>query len=122
METADKAEVKPAKAAGKAKAAPVVEEEDETDDAGYADKTAMELFKEAKARGLKVEAKKPAAFYIKLLEKDDASKEEVTEDGEEDWEEEEVVETPKAKAKATTAKPAAKPAAKKAVEEEEWDL
>lgn len=52
------------------------EEEPETDDDEneYAGKNAMELFKLCKSRKLKAAPKKPAKYYIDLLEKDDAAK------------------------------------------------
>ena len=40
----------------------------------YDGKTAVELFKECKKRGIKAEIKKPAKYYADLLVKDDASK------------------------------------------------
>lgn len=64
---------------------------DDGEDAGenenpYEGKTAMELYKECKKRGIKAEPKKPAKYYIGLLTKAD---EEASEDGEgddgDDW-------------------------------------
>lgn len=47
--------------------------EDVTEEAGaYDGKSAMELFKECKKRGIKASAKKPAKFYADLLTKNDA--------------------------------------------------
>lgn len=54
----------------------------------YEGKSAMELFKECKARKIKAAPKKPAKFYSDLLIKDDAAKAEVTEaesEDDEDW-------------------------------------
>ena len=52
------------------------EEEPETEDGEneYAGKNAMELFKLCKSRKLKAAPKKPAKYYIDILEKDDAAK------------------------------------------------
>ena len=55
------------------------EVEDEADEVtepenAYEGKSAMELFKECKARKIKVAPKKPAKFYADLLIKDDAAK------------------------------------------------
>lgn len=94
------------------------DEEDDVDeeeaDNPYEGKTAMDLFKECKKRGIKAAAKKPAKFYVDLLLKADAEDDEEEED--DDWDVEE--ETPKKK-------PAAKAKAKKEVEEDEdddWDI
>lgn len=92
------------------------EEEDDVDeeetDNPYEGKSAMDLFKECKKRGIKAAAKKPAKFYVDLLLKADAE-DEGAEDEEEgdDWDAEE--ETPKKK-------PAAK-AKKEVVEEDDED-
>lgn len=116
-----------------------VEAEEEATDA-YEGKSAMELFKECKKRGIKAEQKKPAKYYIGLLKKaDEAEAEEEAEDeGWDDGDEEEVEEAPKAKAskggkkapakaeKAAPAKSASKSKASKAEaeddEDEEWDI
>ena len=66
---------------------------DETDDddegeeeAGkYDGKSAMELFKECKARKIKAEPKKPAKYYVDLLTKADAASEEAEDDDGDDW-------------------------------------
>ena len=87
----------------------------------YEGKNAMELFKEAKARGLKLAPKKPAAFYIDALLEDDAAK--AIESDEDEWEDEVVEEKPAkpaAKPAAAKAKPAAKAAA--AADDDEWDI
>ncbi len=89
----------------------------------YEGKSAMELFKECKKRGIKAEAKKPAKFYADLLMKADA---EATDDTESDVEEDddwgEEVEEPKAEKKAT--KKAAKKRAKEEAEDDDddWDI
>lgn len=58
--------------------------DDDGDENPYAGKSAMELFKECKKRGVKCEAKKPAKYYVDLLLKADAAAED-TGDGEDDW-------------------------------------
>lgn len=98
------------------------EEEDDVDeeetDNPYEGKSAMDLFKECKKRGIKAAAKKPAKFYTDLLLKAD-TEDEGAEDEEEgdDWDAEE--EAPKKK-------PAAKSKAKKEVveedEDDDWDI
>lgn len=126
--------------AGSEEAAEEEAVEDGGDEVGdYDGKSAMELFKLCKERGIKAVPKKPAKFYVGLLEKADAAEaEEATEDGEEDWgdDEEEEAPAPKAKAKpaakgkpaakAAPAKGKAKPAAKAAAEaddeEDDWDI
>lgn len=93
----------------------------------YEGKSAMELFKECKKRGIKAEQKKPAKYYIGLLKKADEAEAEV-EAEDEGWEDDEVEEAPKAKpAKAPKAtKPAKASKAKAEVEaeddDEEWDI
>ena len=115
----------------------VAEEAEEATDA-YEGKSAMELYKECKKRGLKVEAKKNAKYYIAALKKADeeAVEEEAEDEGWEDDEEEEAPAKPakatkggkgKAKAeKAAPAKSAPKSKASKAEAEddddEEWDI
>ena len=108
------------------------EAEDEATESenAYEGKSAMELFKECKARKIKAAPKKPAKYYVDLLVKDDAAKAEATEaeSDDEDWGDEEA-ETPKKEEKKAT-KPAAKggkaKAAKKAEAESEddddWDI
>lgn len=106
-----KAKKAPAKKAAKA-------EEPEEDEGDYAGMSAMDLYKECKNRGIKAAAKKPAKYYVELLEKDDASGDD------DDWDEE-----PEEKpAKKAAKKPAAKKAAAKKAEPEddedddEWDI
>lgn len=63
-------------------------EDDATEANPYEGKSAMELFKECKARKIKAAPKKPAKFYADLLIKDDAAKAEATEaesEDDEDW-------------------------------------
>lgn len=68
------------------------DEADETDEAAepenaYEGKSAMELFKECKARKIKVAPKKPAKYYADLLVKDDAAKaaEAESDNDDDDW-------------------------------------
>lgn len=104
--------------------------EEETTDA-YEGKSAQELFKMCKGRGIKAEQRKPAKYYIDLLKKADEAVEEDVE--EEDWEDEEEEEAPAPKKSAKPAKAAAKEekkpakpakAAKKEEEDEDddWDI
>lgn len=74
------------------------EEDDAEDEATnpYEGKSAMELFKECKARKIKAAPKKPAKFYVDLLLKDDEAKAAAAEDEEDDdWGDEEEAEAPK---------------------------
>lgn len=113
-------------------AATEAEAEDEADDEAtesenaYEGKSAMELFKECKARKIKVAPKKPAKYYVDLLVKDDAAKAEATEaeSDDEDWGDEEV-EAPKKEASKASAKGGKAKAAKaeaKAEDDEDWDI
>lgn len=106
-------------------------EAEDTEANPYEGKSAMELFKECKARKIKAAPKKPAKFYVDLLLKDDAAKAETTEaeSEDDDWGDEEA-EAPKKEDKKTAPKAAAKggkaKAAKKAEAEseddEDWDI
>lgn len=106
------------------------DDEDAESENAYEGKSAMELFKECKARKIKAVPKKPAKYYIDILVKDDAAKAEATEaeSDDEDWGDEEA-ETPKKEEKKAV-KPAAKggkaKATKKAEAESEddddWDI
>lgn len=103
------------------------DEGDEEDANPYEGKSAMELFKECKKRGVKADAKKPAKYYVDLLTKADAA----TDDGdsededEGDWEEE-TKEEKKATAKsAAKGEDAAKKNEKKAEPADggdDWDI
>lgn len=68
--------------------------EDDGDENPYAGKSAMELFKECKKRGVKCEAKKPAKYYVDLLLKADAADED-TGDGDDGWDDDAEAEEPK---------------------------
>lgn len=107
-------------------------EDDATEANPYEGKSAMELFKECKARKIKAAPKKPAKFYADLLIKDDAAKAEATEaesEEDDDWGDEEA-EAPKKEDKKAATKASAKggkaKAAKKAEAEseddEDWDI
>lgn len=113
-------------------------EDDATEEASddpYEGKSAMELYKLAKKRGLKVEPKKKAAVYAEALRKADAEAEQTEDNAEdEDWGDEEDAEeeapkkatgkgTKKASAKSTKKAPAKK--AEPAEEEDDgddWDI
>lgn len=92
-----KKETKKAKASSKKsakKAEPVEEEEDDWDTEDeeetdpYEGKTAMELFKMCKERGIKAKTKMKADAYVKLLKAADAESEaeEAEDDEDDDWE------------------------------------
>lgn len=104
------------------------EEEDATEANPYEGKTAMELFKECKARKIKAVPKKPAKFYVDLLVKDDAAKAETTEaEADDDWGDDEEAEAPKKTVKKAAAKTGKAKTAKKAEAEsddddDEWDI
>ena len=98
----------------------------------YEGKSAMELFKECKARKIKAAPKKPAKFYVDMLLKDDAAKAEATEaesEDDDDWGDEEAEApkkedkkaAPKASAKGGKAK-AAKKAEAESEDDEDWDI
>ena len=105
-------------------------EDDATKANPYEGKSAMELFKECKARKIKAAPKKPAKFYADLLIKDDAAKAEATEaesEEDDDWGDEEA-EAPKKEDKKAAPKASAKggkaKAAKKAEadDDDDWDI
>ena len=95
----------------------------------YDGKSAVELYKLAKKRGLDVEPKKKAAVYAEALRKADADSEQAEDNAEdEDWgdEEEAEEEAPKKAPAKGTKKAPAKASAKKAEPEEDdgddWDI
>lgn len=107
------------------------EAEAETEESGkYDDMNAMELFKECKKRGIKAAPKKPAKFYVELLEKDDAANadSDEAEAEDEDWDDEEPEEKPAKKAEKKPAKKAEKKPVKKSEpaededEDDDWDI
>lgn len=91
--------------------------ESEAEDNPYAGKTAMDLFKECKKRGLKAKPKQKAAVYADLLLKDDQSKAE-SDDADDDWDDGEEEKPAK---KETKKKASAKKAAKKEEPEDDGD-
>ena len=103
-------------------------ESEETEANPYAGKSAMELFKECKKRGIKAAPKKPAKFYADLLMKNDAESTETEAESDEDWDDEPKEEAKEAKAKKAapkTEKKAAKKAESKTESEDEdddWDI
>lgn len=104
-------------------------EEEATEANPYEGKSAMELFKECKKRGIKAATKKTAKFYADLLVKDDAKASEETESESDDWDEEETAKEPvkeeKKPAKKVEEKKPAKKAAKKeeaADDDDDWDI
>lgn len=119
-------------AATEAEAEDAEAKDDSTDDNPYDGKSAIELFKECKARKIKVVPKKTAKFYADLLAKDDAEKTEAkatkTESDDDDWGDDNEAETTKAEDKKTskaTAKGNKAKTDKKAEDESEdddWDI
>ena len=101
-----------------------VEADEATEANPYEGKSAMELFKECKKRGIKATAKKPAKFYADLLVKADAEAAEATDAESDDWDEEEADEAPAAPAKKADKKATSKKAAKKeeADDDDDWDI
>lgn len=101
-------------------------DETETTEANpYEGKSAMELFKECKKRGIKAAPKKTAKFYADLLVKADTEAAEATDAESDDWDEEEADEAPaketkKADKKATSKKAAAKK--EEADDDDDWDI
>ena len=100
------------------------EAETEKDEANpYEGKSAMELFKECKKRGIKAAPKKPAKFYADLLVKNDAEQVKAANDEAEDWDEDEgVKEEPKEK---SSKKAETKKATKKEEttdDDDDWDI
>ena len=119
-------------AATEAEAEDAEAEDDATEANPYEGKSAMELFKECKARKIKAAPKKPAKFYADLLIKDDAAKAEATEaesEEDDDWGDEEAEApkkedkkaAPKASAKGGKAK-ATKKAEAESEDDEDWDI
>ena len=92
-------------------------EEETVEEDPYEGKTAVELFKECKARGIKAAPKKPAKFYTDLLKKADEEAK-ADEDEDDDWDEEEEPAKPVKKQKPVKEE---KKVAKKAAKEEDED-
>lgn len=91
-------------------------EKEEAEENKYAGKKAMELYSLCKKRGIKCEPRKPAKYYVELLNKADAEAEEVEAEEDDDWgeEEEEAPKPPKKKAQ--------KSKKQEEEDEEEWEL
>lgn len=118
---ADEEDEKPAEKTAKtskkaAKAEPEDDDDGEEEEDPYAGKSAMELFKECKKRGIKAVPKKPAKHYIELLKK--ADEEQAAADDGDEWGDEEEAEAP---AK-TSKKSGGKKAAAKDDDDEDWDI
>lgn len=106
-------------------------EDDATETNPYEGKSAMELFKECKARNIKAAPKKPAKFYADLLSKDDAAKAkgaEAESEEDDDWGDEEAKapkkedkKESKAAAKGGKAK-VAKKVETESEDDEDWDI
>lgn len=140
MTKAEKAKARrEARKAKKAKEAAEAAEADESDEDGdgekdYSEMTAIELFKECKKRKIKAAVpKKPQAFYIDLLKKDDAKKAKAVaaeSEDEDEWDAEEEPEKPvakKARRPKATVKKAKAPAPEVEAEDDEdedddWDI
>lgn len=132
-------EEKPAKRAGKRgaakKPAKKVEPEDDDDeeeeaetesgdDANpYAGKSAVELYKECKKRGLKIKSKMKASEYAAALVEDDnkGSGSDDAEDGD-DWDEDEPEEKPAKKAPKGKKAPAKKAKEEDEDDDDDWDI
>ena len=105
-----------------------VEDESETEVNEYEGKSAQELFKLCKKRGLDVLAKKNAKYYVEKLVADDSSVDDV--DDEDDWGEEEVakiekkVKKPakKVEKKAKKAEPEPESESESDDDDEDWDI
>ena len=103
-----------------------VDEDDDEEENEYAGKSAKELFKLCKSRGIKVAPNKKADVYIKALT--EADNESVDEE-DDDWGDEEEEKPTKKASKKSTAKPSKTKAKAKAEEEDEeeeddddWDI
>lgn len=98
------------------------EAEDTAEKNPYEGKSAMELFKECKKRGLKAAPKKPAKFYADLLIKADT---EAAEDSEsDDWGDDETENSAKKAENKETSKKSAKSAKKEEITDDydDWDI
>lgn len=114
------AKEKPAKTGKKAaKAEPEDDGDNEADseEDPYEGKSAMELFKECKKRGLKAVPKKPAKYYIDLLKKDDEAQAEDASGDDDDWGDDDEPEQKSKSSKKSGSKKAAKED-----DDEDWDI
>lgn len=96
------------------------DEEEEESGSEYEGKTAVELYKLCKQRKIKAEQKKPAKYYIGLLEKADAEAEEDTDADDDEWDDDEE-EAPTKKPAKSNKKAAPKKSGKAAKKEEPED-
>lgn len=64
------------------------DEDDEDEEQDYSEMTPPELYKLCRERDIEVQKKKPAKYYIKLLEEYDEAHEDWDEDDEDEWEDE----------------------------------
>lgn len=96
------------------------EAEDETESDPYDGKSAMDLYKICKSRGVKAPAKKPATFYADLLRKADLEAAEAEAEDEEEVEEAPAKPAKKAPAKNTVSK--TKPAKVEEDDDDDWDI
>lgn len=106
-----------------------IEEEETEEENPYAGKSAVELFKECKKRGIKVKPKQDAEVYENLLKKNDEENAAKADEDDDDWgdeeEEEKVEEKPKKVAKAKNEKKAAKQVTKVEDDDDDdddWDI
>ena len=98
------------------------EVEEENDGNPYEGKSAMDLFKECKKRGIKAAPKKPAKFYADLLIKDDEKTAEPEDDGDDWGEEEEAVEEKPTKNEKKEKKSKKEEVEEDADEDDDWDI
>ena len=117
LRTGDSGEVSPA-----IKEIEAAEEAEEAVEGKYDGMKAIDLYKMCTKRGLKVDPKKQAAYYIAALTKDDEKPAKVEE--EDEWgDDDDVKETPAPAAKPTKPAKAVKPAAKSAAKaDDDWDI
>lgn len=101
------------------------EEAETTEASAYEGKSAVELYKLAKKRGLKVELKKNVKYYADILRKADAEAAEETDTKSDDWGEEEADEATEVPDKKADKKAASKKEAKKEEttdDDDDWDI
>ena len=96
------------------------EESEDDEENPYEGKSAMELFKECKKRGIKAQPKKPAKFYADLLIKDDEA---TADEDDDDWGDEDNAEPVKPQKPAKGGKGAKKAAkVKEEDDDDDWDI
>lgn len=96
----------------------------EADATPYDGKSALELFKECKSRGIKVEPKKSSNYYIQLLLKDDSEKGPESFEDDEVWDDDEPIKPVKSAKAEKSVKKAEAPAKEADAEDEDdnWDI